>query len=289
MALNPGDRLGPYEISAPIGAGGMGEVYRAFDTRLNRSVAIKVLPETATSSAERARLQREAQAVAALSHPNVLAVFDVGTEGETFFIVTELLEGRSLRDHLREGALPVATAVDFGRQAAAALHAAHSKGVIHRDIKPENLFVTADGRLKVLDFGLARLVSHSDAITAAHHTQLTAPDTVLGTVGYMSPEQVRGEAVDARSDIFSLGCVLFEMLSGRPPFQRVSQTATIAAILNDPPDYSPMGNVPPRLRRVIERCLAKNAADRYQTAEALAADLSVPSGDNDLAPTVAMK
>jgi serine/threonine-protein kinase len=288
MPLVPGDRMGPYEIRARIGAGGMGEVYSALDTRLNRTVAIKVLPEAAASGPERARFEREAQAVAALSHPNVLSVFDVGTEGDTFFIVTELLEGKTLREQLRSGAIPPGKAVEYTEQAAAALQAAHAKGIIHRDIKPENLFVLNDGRIKVLDFGLARLVHH-EHFPAEQHTQLTAPDTVLGTVGYMSPEQLRGEPVDHRSDIFSLGCVLFEMLSGRPPFLKPSPTATIAAILNDSPDLHPLRDVPPVLRGVVERCLAKNPADRYESARQLAADLKAHSTDSMAhSPTVAM-
>nr|MDP9362085.1 serine/threonine protein kinase [Acidobacteriota bacterium] len=179
MPVAIGDRLGPYEIRGPLGAGGMGVVYSAFDTRLQRSVAIKVLPENFTSEVHRARLEREARAVAALSHPNVLSVFDVGTQGDIFYIVSELLEGSTLRQLLSSGAIAPGTAVDYARQAAAALQAAHAKGIVHRDIKPENLFITNEGRLKVLDFGLVALVSQPDA-AAAHEPRLTAPDTVLG-------------------------------------------------------------------------------------------------------------
>ena len=290
MALEPGERLGPYEIRSRIGAGGMGEVYRAFDTRLQRAVAIKVLPEGAATGVERARLEREAQAVAALSHPNVMSVFDVGTQGDVFYVVSELLEGSTLREALGAGAIPLPTAVDYARQAAAGLQSAHAKGIIHRDIKPENLFITAEGRLKILDFGLARLVEQSEqAATAVHQAKLTAPDTVLGTIGYMSPEQLRGEPIDHRTDIFSLGCVIFEMLGGRPPFLRASQTATVAAILNDSPEYSPMTFVPPSLLSVLQRCLAKQPADRYSSAAALAADLTLPSDARSLAATVSMQ
>ncbi len=283
MPISTGDRLGPYEIRGQLGAGGMGVVYRAFDTRLHRDVAIKVLPESVTSEVNRARLEREARAVAALSHPNVVSVFDVGTHGDVFYIVSELLEGRTLREVMRHGALAPGAVVDYARQAAAALQAAHAKGIVHRDIKPENLFVTNDGRLKVLDFGLAALATTPEAATAVHEQRLTAPDTVLGTIGYMSPEQLRAEAVDHRSDIFSLGCVIFEMLSGRPPFLRGTQTATIAAILNDPPDYAPLTNAPSSLVSVVQRCLAKNPRDRYPSAAALADDLRAPSE----APTMA--
>lgn len=283
MPLAPGDRLGPYEIRGPLGAGGMGVVYRALDTRLHRDVAIKVLPESVTSDADRARLQREAQAVAALSHPNVVSVFDVGTHGDTFYVVSELLEGTNLRAQLRGRSLGIPQAIRYARQAAAALHAAHSKGIVHRDIKPENLFITTDGRLKVLDFGLAALMPQPDAATMVQQQRLTAPDTVLGTIGYMSPEQLKARSVDHRTDIFSLGCVLFEMLGGRPPFLRVSNTATIAAILNEPPDYAPLTDIPPDLIRVLQRSLAKEPQDRYQSAEEFAADLQTTTD----APTVA--
>ena len=283
MPITPGDRLGPYEIRGTLGAGGMGVVYRAFDTRLHRDVAIKVLPESVTSDVHRARLEREARAVAALSHPNVVSVFDVGTQGDVFYIVSELLEGKTLRQVLRDGALAPGIVVDYARQAAHALQAAHAKGIIHRDIKPENLFVTNDGRLKVLDFGLVALATDPDGATAVHEQRLTAPDTVLGTIGYMSPEQLRAQPVDHRTDIFSLGCVIFEMLAGRPPFLRGTQTATVAAILNDPPDDTPLTNVPSSLIALVQRCLAKDRGERYASAAALADDLRAPSE----APTVA--
>ena len=283
MPLAIGDRLGPYELRGPLGAGGMGVVYRAYDTRLQRSVAIKVLSESISSEVYRARLEREARAVAALSHPNVVSVFDVGTHDERFYVVSELLEGETLRGVMRNGPMTPSVAVDYARQAAAGLQAAHAKGIVHRDIKPENLFVTTDGRLKVLDFGLVALMSEPDSATAVHANRLTAPDTVLGTIGYMSPEQLRGEQVDVRTDIFSLGCVLFEMLAGRPPFLRGSQTATVAAILNDPPDYAPLTNTPLPLVRVVQRCLEKGRNDRYASAEQLSGELLAPSD----VPTVA--
>lgn len=282
MPISIGNRLGPYEIRGTLGSGGMGVVYRAFDTRLHRSVAIKVLSESITSEGYRARLEREARAVAALSHPNVVSVFDVGTHDGVFYVVSELLEGDTLRQVMQNGPIAPAAAVDYVRQAAAGLQAAHAKGIVHRDIKPENLFVTGDGRLKVLDFGLVALMSEPDAATMAHEPRLTAPDTVLGTIGYMSPEQLRGEPVDLRTDIFSLGCVLFEILAGRAPFQRGSQTATVAAILNDPPDYSPLTNTAPGLIRVVQRCLEKNRRDRYASLEEMRGELLAPPNE----PTV---
>src|SRR6202140_1214097 len=245
MPLTTGEMLGPYEIRSRIAAGGMGEIYSAFDIRLRRSVAVKIVGDAVTSPAERARLEREGQAGAALSHPNILSVCDVGIKDGVFYIVTELLEGRTLRDELRQGPLPLAKALEYAREAAVALRGAHAKGVIHRDIKPENLFITSDGRLKVLDFGLARLLPMPEEVTAIHEPRLTAPEVVVGTVGYMSPEKLRGDSVDQRSDIFSLGCVLFEMLGGRPPFLRKSQAATAAAILNESPDYASLSSVPP--------------------------------------------
>jgi TolB-like protein/tetratricopeptide (TPR) repeat protein/predicted Ser/Thr protein kinase len=292
MPLTAGEMLGPYEIRSRIAAGGMGEIYSAFDTRLRRSVAVKIVGDAVTSAAERARLEREAQAVAALSHPNILSVFDVGTKDGVFYIVTELLEGRTLRDELRHGPLPLAKALEYAREAAVALRSAHAKGIVHRDIKPENLFITSDGRLKVLDFGLARLLPMPEEVTAVHEPRLTAPEVVVGTVGYMSPEQLRGDAVDQRSDIFSLGCVLFEMLGGRPPFLRKSQTATAAAILNESPDYASLSSVPPHVLTIVRGCLAKNASERYASAEALVADLQValrgaPTRRNSMVLTMA--
>ena len=224
MSLSPGQRLGPYEIIAPLGAGGMGEVYRARDTKLDREVAVKVLPARLAEDAEAlARFEREAKAVAALSHPNILAIHDFGREAGTAYAVMELLEGETLRERLAAGALPVRKAVEYAVQIAQGLAAAHDKGIVHRDLKPENVFVTRDGRLKILDFGLAKRDaaagdgSETSSPTAARPTE---PGAVLGTVGYMSPEQVRGQPADARSDIFSLGTVLYEMLSGRRAFAR---------------------------------------------------------------------
>jgi serine/threonine protein kinase len=237
--LTPGDRLGPYEVVSPLGAGGMGEVYRARDTRLGREVVLKVLPEHLATDPDRLkRFEREVKATAALSHPNVLTVFDVGSERGRAFVVTELLEGTTLGSLLRAGPLPVRRALESAAQTARGLAAAHARGIVHRDLKPDNLFLADTGVLKILDFGLARL-RREDGGESQLTTQsdFTASGAVLGTVAYMSPEQAKGLNVDARSDLFSLGVVLHEMLSGRHPFRRTSSAETVSAILRDePPD-----------------------------------------------------
>ncbi|MFQ5806776.1 MAG: serine/threonine-protein kinase, partial [Phycisphaerae bacterium] len=241
MRLEAGTHLGPYELLAPLGAGGMGEVYRAKDTRLDREVAIKVLPEHMAKDPEvLARFEREAKAVAALSHPNILAIHDVGSERGVPFAVMELLEGETLRDRLRRAALPWRRAVEIAVGISDGLAAAHAKGIIHHDLKPTNLFLTSDGVVKILDFGLARTVEpvapeeRADASTIALETK---PRTVMGTVAYMSPEQVQGAPPDARSDIFSFGCVLYEMVTGSRPFAGKTSAETMAAILRgEPPE-----------------------------------------------------
>ena len=241
MTLSAGTRLGPYEILSPLGAGGMGEVYRARDTRLDRDVAIKVLPQSvAGDPAALARFEREAKAVAALSHPNILAIHDVGTPDGITYAVMELLEGESLRQRLQEGPLPQRKALEIAREIALGLAAAHEKGIVHRDLKPENLFVTSDGRVKILDFGLARQLSlpSTDDTHSPTAAQATEPGTVLGTVGYMAPEQLRGHPADARSDIFSFGAVLYEMCSGRRPFKGDTAIETMNAILKEDPPNS---------------------------------------------------
>ena len=276
MALSPGERLNGYEIVALLGAGGMGEVYRARDTRLQRDVALKVLPERlAADEAAFARFQREAQAVAALSHPNILAVFDGGQSGPTHYVVFELLQGASLRERLDQGPLPIRKAVDYARQTADGLAAAHGRGIIHRDIKPDNLFVTDDGRVKILDFGLAQAtaVAHtSDATTGiATRAPITSAGTVLGTVGYMAPEQVRGQGVDHRADIFALGATLFEMCTGTRAFKGATAADTMSAVLSaDPPEFTVAGPTPPALERIVRRCLEKQPAERFQSARDLA-------------------
>jgi Tol biopolymer transport system component len=277
-------RLGAYRIDAPLGAGGMGEVYRARDTRLDRDVAVKVLPAHLAEAPEAlARFEREAKAVAALSHPGILAIHDFGREGGASFAVMELLEGETLRARLREGPLPVRKAVDYAGQIAHALAAAHARGVVHRDLKPENLFVTADGRVKILDFGLARQDATKAEADDTHSPTLeraTDPGSVLGTVGYMSPEQVRGQTADARSDVFSLGAVLYETLTGRRAFLRETAAETMTAILREEPAGladDAHANLPAGLARLVSRCLEKKREERFQSARDLAFALEAAS------------
>jgi eukaryotic-like serine/threonine-protein kinase len=280
-----GDRLGPYLITHAIGAGGMGEVYRARDTRLERDVAIKVLPtEVAQDPDRRARFEREARAVAALSHPNILAIHDVGSHDGTVYAVTELLEGETLRQRIAGEALPPRKAVEIAIQIASGLAAAHEKGIVHRDLKPENVFVTGDGRVKILDFGLAAqfVPAARDPDDSPTMGPGTEPGVLLGTVGYMSPEQVRGTRVDHRTDIFALGAVLFEMLTGRRAFQRETAAETMTAILRDDvPELSATGRqVPAPLDRIVRRCLEKNAGERLQAARDVAIALEAVSGSD---------
>jgi eukaryotic-like serine/threonine-protein kinase len=278
MTLSAGTRLGPYEILAVIGAGGMGEVYRARDTKLDRDVAIKVLPQSvATDPDALARFEREAKTVAALSHPNILAIYDFGDQGGVSFAVMELLEGETLRGKLDTSLIPQKQAVDYALQIAKGLSAAHEKGVVHRDLKPENLFVTRDGHVKILDFGLAKKV---EAVTPAELTSgPTEPGTVMGTADYMSPEQVRGLPVDHRSDIFSFGTILYELLSGKRAFRRHTASDTMAAILRDePPELFESGrNVSFVLDQIVRHCLEKEQDSRFQSAKAIAFALSQAS------------
>ena len=252
--LAPGSRLGPYEILAQIGAGGMGEVYRAKDPRLSREVAIKVLPASFSEDAERLRrFEQEAKAAGVLNHPNITAVHDIGTNSDGApYVVQELLEGETLRAVLAGGKLSARKTIDYSLQIAHGLAAAHAKGIVHRDLKPENIFVTNDGRVKILDFGLAKLTqaegSASSGTNLPTETRGTEPGVVMGTLGYMSPEQVRGKPADARSDIFSFGAILYEMVSGKRAFHGDSAADTMSAILKeDPPDLSVTNqNVRPR-------------------------------------------
>src|SRR5580765_8029319 len=291
MTIPAGTRLGPYEILSPLGAGGMGEVYRARDTRLAREVAVKVLPANRARDPDAlARLEREAQAVAALSHPNILAIHDLGTDQGVFFVVTELLEGETLRNRLASSALPWRKSVEIGAAIADGLAGAHLKGIVHRDLKPDNIFLTRDGRVKILDFGLARLqpvITQQDQTSAPTTPPQTEPGLVMGTVGYMSPEQARGSSADTRSDIFSLGCVLYEMLTGRRAFSRPTAPETLTAILNeDPPDVSESGKqVPAGLKRLLRRCLEKNPEERLQAARDLAFDLRSILSDSEIEKT----
>jgi eukaryotic-like serine/threonine-protein kinase len=278
LALSAGTRLGTYEIVALLGAGGMGEVYRARDTRLNREVAIKILPEAlAADGAARARLEREAQTVAALSHPNILGIFDFGLEDRVPFAVMELLEGVTLRELLREGPVGPRKVIEYGQQIAAGLGAAHASGITHRDLKPENVFVTRDGRVKILDFGLAKvgLVTGTELSPPSKRDTslgLTGAGTIVGTVGYMAPEQVRGRAVDHRSDIFSFGAILYELLAGRRAFTGESAVETMNATLKDEPAELPRTNATPplALESIVRRCLEKHPDDRFQSARDVA-------------------
>jgi serine/threonine protein kinase len=281
--LATGTRLGPYEIIGTLGAGGMGEVYRARDTKLGRDVAVKVLPADLADNPESlSRFEREARAVAQLSHPNILAIHDFGRQGETAYAVMELLEGETLRARLEHGPLPARKAADLAVQIAEGLGAAHEKGIVHRDLKPENIFVTREGRAKLLDFGLAKSTGPAkDAAPGMQtFTQQTGAGTVLGTVGYMSPEQVRGEAVDHRSDIFSFGAVLYEMLAGRKAFARNTASDTQAAILrDDPPEIPANGSgSSPALQRIVQHCLEKKPGERFQSARDIAFALQALSG-----------
>jgi len=287
MKLSSGSRLGPYEILAPLGAGGMGEVYRARDTRLGRDVAVKILPERLALDADAvARFERESKAVAALSHPNILAIHDVGSADGVAFAVTELLEGTTLRERLEGGAaLPFRKCVEYGSQIVEGLAAAHEKGIVHRDLKPENIFVTAEGRIKILDFGLAKSASTPEEAATNSPTVApeTDPGTVLGTVGYMSPEQVRGRPADHRSDIFSFGAVLYEMATGRRAFKGDSAVETMSAVLKeDPPEISSVRGVPAEFERIVRHCLEKSPAERFQSARDIAFDLKAATVDSSL-------
>jgi Tol biopolymer transport system component len=287
MALASGTKLGPYEILSPLGAGGMGEVYRAKDTRLGREVALKILPESFAHEPDRLRrFELEARAVAALNHPNILAIHDIGAQGDGAtappFLVSELLEGETLRAILDRGALAQRKTIEYGVQIAHGLAAAHEKGIIHRDLKPENIFVTKDGRIKILDFGLAKLVEKSTA--APSEVTLTSSQTaagvVMGTASYMAPEQVRGEPADPRTDIFAFGAVLYEMLSGTRAFRRDTAVETMTAVLkDDPPELAdPVRLVSPALDRIVRRCLEKSPEQRFQSARDLSFALSALSG-----------
>ena len=290
MPLAPGSKLDGYEIHALLGVGGMGEVYRARDPALRREVAVKVLPSFVSRDPERLlRFEREAQATAALDHPNILAVHQFGVFQGAPYLVSELLVGESLRQTLQRGPLPARKAVDYAVQIAHGLAAAHDKGIVHRDLKPENLFLTKDGRIKILDFGLAKLIrgqteSDGDAPTISHRTD---PGMVVGTAGYMSPEQVRGQAVDYRTDIFSFGAILYEMLTGKRAFHRSTSAETMTAILNDdPPAISQTAaDIPLALQRVVNRCLEKNPEQRFHSASDLAFALETLS-DSGGAPAV---
>jgi serine/threonine protein kinase len=292
LTVAPGTRLGPYEIVSPIGAGGMGEVYRAKDTRLDRDVAVKVLPEDFLEGKEpRARFEREAKALAALSHPNIAAVYSFeeipgsAPSSTRHLLVMELLEGMTLRDRLDSRPISRKQAVEYALQVAKGLSAAHEKGIVHRDLKPENVFVTKDGHLKILDFGLAKRTGHEktgDETSAPTESKLTEPGVVMGTVRYMSPEQVRGLPVDHRSDIFSFGAILYELLSGKKAFKRDTAADTMSAILKEePPEVTATGSGPsPALQRIVQHCLEKKPGERFQSARDLAFALESALGES---------
>jgi serine/threonine protein kinase len=288
MPIAAGTRLGPYEIIAPVGAGGMGEVYRARDTRLGRDVAVKVLPSSYSDNRERLqRFEQEACAASALNHPNILSIYDIGTHNSPPYVVSELLEGQTLRELLNGSALPSRKATHYARQIAQGLAAAHEKGILHRDLKPENLFLTKDERIKILDFGLAKLTGPADAQAQTEIPTRridTDPGVVMGTVGYMSPEQLQGKTVDHRSDIFSFGAILYEMLSGRRAFHGESSAETMSAILKeDPADLSETNkNIAPALERVVHHCLEKNREARFHSASDLAFALEALSGTTSI-------
>lgn len=287
MTLSPGTRLGRYEIRLFIGAGGMGEVYRARDEKLSRDVAVKVLPSHLSTSVDRLRrFEQEAQATGALNHPNILAVYDIGMHDSAPYVVSEMLEGETLRDILSQRSLGARKATEYATQLAHGLAAAHDTGIVHRDLKPDNIFITKDERLKILDFGLAKLVQSRDTDVRTDvetRKAYTNPGTVMGTAGYMSPEQVRGEALDHRSDIFSFGSILYEMLTGQRAFRRETSAETMAAILKEEPAEFSLTNslISSSLERIVRRCLEKQPARRFQSATDLAfalEALSAPSG-----------
>jgi eukaryotic-like serine/threonine-protein kinase len=292
MPLPAGTKLGPYEIVAQLGAGGMGEVYRGRDTRLDRTVAIKVLPPSLANDADRlARFEGEARVLSTLSHPNLLAIYDVGSQDGLHYLVSEFLEGSTLRDRLTGGALGQRKSAEYALQMANGLAAAHEKGIVHRDLKPENIFITSGEHLKILDFGLAKLTTPASlpgetvtmtSANASPGSGQTAPGTVMGTVGYMSPEQVRGQTVDSRSDIFSFGAILYEMVAGRRAFKGDSAVETMNAVLKEePPDLDPAQlKVSPGMERIVRHCLEKVPANRFQSARDLGFALSALSGSS---------
>jgi Tol biopolymer transport system component len=281
MTLVAGTRLGPYDIISVLGAGGMGEFNRPRDTRLQREVALKVLPPATTSNPDRLhRFEFEARATAAINHPNILAVFDVGADAGVNYVVSELLEGETLRDRLETGPLTPRKTMEYAAQIARGLAAAHEKGIVHRDLKPENLFLTREGRMKILDFGIAKLLGAADdQLMMGPTTAATTPGVVMGTVGYMSPEQVRGLPTDHRTDIFSFGAIVYEMLSGRRAFAGVTSADTMSAVLREEPSemIDAANRLPPMLERLVRRCLEKNPEERFQSARDIAFNLDAMS------------
>ena len=277
MPLSTGDKLGPYEIVSPIGEGGMGEVYKARDTRLERSVAIKVLPEHIAKREDlRARFEREARAVASLNHPNICVLHDIGSQDGHGYMVMELMEGETLASRIAKGAFPLADALKFGMQIADALDRAHRAGVTHRDVKPANIMLTRDG-VKVLDFGLAKSATTLGQTEATLVAGLTTEGTILGTPQYMAPEQFEGKEADARADIWAFGAVLYEMVTGQKAFQGKNYSTLLGAILAaEPPPMSVAPFTPVWLERLVRRCLAKDPEDRWQSMRDVVLDLRNP-------------
>ena len=296
MALSPGTRLGPYEIQSALGAGGMGEVYRARDTKLGRDVALKILPDSFTHDPERlARFRREAQVLAALNHPHIAQIYGLEEANGTQFLVLELADGESMDKRIARGPIPIDEALGIAKQIAEALEAAHEKGIIHRDLKPANIAVTADGQVKVLDFGLAKAAeptaSSADLAispTVTSPARITSIGVVLGTAAYMAPEQAKGRAADKRSDVWAFGCVLFEMLTGKRAFEGEDMSETLAAVLRGEPDWSAIpGDVPPNVRALITGCLRKDRMARISDiaiVRFVLADGSNLSGTSGTAP-----
>ena len=275
MPFQAGDRIGPYHVLAQLGRGGMGEVYRAQDTRLGREVAVKVLLEAdAVDDESLRRFERETRAVAALNHPNIVAIHDTGTHNGVPYAVTELLQGETLGERLRSGPLSPARAAEIACQIAEGLAAAHTMGVTHRDVKPENIFLTHDNRAKILDFGIARVENPAMRTGGLRRAATSSSKFLLGTAGYVAPEQVRGSRADFRSDLFALGAVFFEMLTGRRAFEKDSPVETLGAVLKEDPRKHPeAASIPPALSEMVFRCLEKDPADRYQSARDLLLDL----------------
>lgn len=302
MTMTAGTKLGRYEIRSKIGEGGMGEVYRAVDPKIGREVAIKVLPAGLACNKERlARFEQEAQAAGALNHPNILAIHDVDTQDDVLYVVSELLDGEELRDRLNNGSIPLRKVIEYAQQIVSGLSAAHEKGIVHRDLKPENLFITTDDRIKILDFGIAKLSAppstNPDISEDATRKVLTNPGMVMGTAGYMSPEQVRGQSTDHRSDIFSFGAILHEMITGRRAFKRDTMVETMSAILKEEPEELSASNpnINPSLERIVNRCLEKKRERRFQSTadlgfalDALSAPTSSSGGRLTTAAAVAV-
>lgn len=278
MGLNAGSRLGSYEILAPIGAGGMGEVYRGRDIRLGREVALKILPTEFSSNRDRlARFEQEARSASALNHPNIITIYEIGIVDSSSFISMEYVDGKTLREMLQAGPLPARKAIQLAAQIAEGLAKAHEAGIVHRDLKPENLMITADGYVKILDFGLAKLMTPAanEQVSALPTAAKTDAGVLIGTVGYMSPEQASGSTIDFRSDQFSLGVILYEMVTAKRAFQKKTTVETLAAIINEEPEpvQSINSHIAAPIRWLIERCIEKNPNDRYASTRDLARDI----------------